>query len=61
MYHNWEMGEERDDNIKTEIKQIRWEFVDWIYLLQDKHKWTAVAKKVTNLRVPSSTGDYLSC
>jgi len=52
MYHNWEMREGRDDNIKTKIKQIGWEFVDWIYLRQDKHKWTAVAKKVTKLRVP---------
>jgi len=50
-----------DDNIKMEIILIGWEFVDWIYLRQNKHTWTALAGKVTNLRVPQSTGEYLRC
>jgi len=42
----------RNDNIKMEIKQTGWEFLDWIYLRQDKHTWTSLVEKVTNLRVP---------
>lgn len=52
MYRDWEMRDGREDNIRTEVNHIGWEFVDWISLQQDKHKWTAVANKLTNLRAP---------
>jgi hypothetical protein len=52
MYNDWEMNDGRDNNIRTEGEHNGWEFVDRIILRQDKHKWTAVANKVTNLRVP---------
>jgi hypothetical protein len=31
-----------DDNLKTDLKEIEWESVDWIYLIQDRDKWWAV-------------------
>jgi hypothetical protein len=32
------------DNIKTDLGEIRWSFVDWIDLAQDRDKWRAVVK-----------------
>jgi hypothetical protein len=41
-----------EDNIKTELKEIGWEGVDWILLAQDRDQWRALVKTVLNLRVP---------
>ena len=53
MYHDWEMRD-MDEMIILErkVNKSDGEFVDWIYLLQDKHKWTAVANTETKFRVP---------
>jgi hypothetical protein len=37
---------------KMELKQIRWEGVDWIHLAQDMDQWLAVVNTEMNLRVP---------
>jgi hypothetical protein len=42
---------------RLEIPWLRWEsnemdLQDWIDLIQDKDKWRAVVKAVTNLQVP---------
>jgi hypothetical protein len=41
-----------EDNIKMDLKEIGWEIVDWIDLLQERDKWQAVNNAVTNLLVP---------
>jgi hypothetical protein len=41
-----------EDNIKIELRKIRWEGVDWIHLDQDRHRWRALVNTVMNLRVP---------
>jgi hypothetical protein len=34
-----------------ELAEIRWGFVDWIGLAQDRYRWRALAFAVMNLRV----------
>jgi hypothetical protein len=41
-----------DDNIKTYLKEIGWEGVNWIQPAQDGDRWRAVVNTVMNHRVP---------
>jgi hypothetical protein len=45
----WSM---REDNIKMDLREIRWEGKDWINLAQDRDRWRAVVNTVMILRVP---------
>jgi hypothetical protein len=40
------------DNIKTNLREIGWDVIDWIILAQDRDKWRALVNTVMNLRVP---------
>jgi hypothetical protein len=40
------------DNIKMDLPEIGWGGEDWIALVQDRDKWTALVNAVMNLRVP---------
>jgi hypothetical protein len=40
------------DNIKMDLREIRWDGVDWIKLAQDRDQWRALVNTVMNLRVP---------
>jgi hypothetical protein len=40
------------DNIKMELLEIGWGFVNWIGLAQDRDKWRVLVNVVRNLRVP---------
>jgi hypothetical protein len=44
--HRWE------DNIRMDLREIRWEGVDWIHLAQDRDWWWALVNMVMNLKVP---------
>jgi hypothetical protein len=35
-----------------DIRDIGWEGVDWMHLIQDRDQWWAVVITVMNLRVP---------
>jgi hypothetical protein len=39
------------DNIKIDLREIGWDFMDWIDLAQDRDKWRALVNTVTNFRV----------
>jgi hypothetical protein len=39
------------DNIKTDLRGIGWEDLDWIDLAQARNQWRAVVNTVMNLRV----------
>jgi hypothetical protein len=42
-----------EDNIKMyNLREIRWDDVDWIDLAQDRDKWRALVNTVMNFRVP---------
>jgi hypothetical protein len=40
------------DNIKIDLREIRWDVMDWIDLSQDRDQWWALVNTVMNLRVP---------
>jgi hypothetical protein len=42
----------RENNIRIEGKEIKWEGVDWIYLAQDRDKGQAVLNMTMNFLVP---------
>ena len=42
----------RDYNIKVDLKEIRWDVLDWIALAQDRDKWWALVNLVMNLQSP---------
>jgi hypothetical protein len=43
---------EWEDNIGMDLREIWWEYVDWMHLAQDRDKWRVLEKTVMNLRVP---------
>jgi hypothetical protein len=40
------------DNIKMDLREIRWDGMDCIDLAQDRDQWRALVNMVMNLRVP---------
>jgi hypothetical protein len=40
------------DNIKMDLREIRWDGVNWIDMAQDRNQWTAFVNTLLNLRVP---------
>jgi hypothetical protein len=40
------------DNIKTDLREIEWDGVDWIDLAPDRDQWRALVNTVMNHRVP---------
>jgi hypothetical protein len=40
------------DNIKTDLREIGWDGMDWIDLAQDRDQWRALVNMVMYLLVP---------
>jgi hypothetical protein len=40
------------DNIKMDLREIGWDGIDWIDLVQDRDQWRAPVNTIMNLRVP---------
>jgi hypothetical protein len=40
------------NNIKMDHKEIRWEGVDWMHLVQDRDQWQALFITKMNLQIP---------
>jgi hypothetical protein len=40
------------DNIKMDLREIEWDGMDWIDLVQDRDLWWALVNTVMNLLVP---------
>jgi len=45
-WHRWK------DNIRMGLRNIEWEGVDWMYLVQDSECWQTVVNVVLKLQVP---------
>jgi hypothetical protein len=41
-----------ENNIRMDLRDIGWEGVNWVHLVQDKDQWQAVVNMVINLKVP---------
>jgi hypothetical protein len=41
-----------EDNIKMDLREIRWEDVEWIHTAQDMDQWQAIVNTVMNISVP---------
>jgi hypothetical protein len=39
-------------NIKMDLREIRWDGMDWTDLAPDRDQWKALVNKVMDLRVP---------
>jgi hypothetical protein len=39
-------------NIKMDLREIGWDCIDWIDLVQDRDQWRALVNTMLNLRVP---------
>jgi hypothetical protein len=50
----------RVDNIKIDLRETGWGFMDWIDLAKDKDQWRALVNTVMNLRVPYISEKFLS-
>jgi hypothetical protein len=48
------------DNIKMDLRVMRWDGTERINLGKDRDQWRALVKKVMNLRVPKNPGKFLS-
>jgi hypothetical protein len=40
------------DDIRMDLVEVGWDYVDWIGLGQDRDRWRAIVNSVLNLRVP---------
>jgi len=40
------------DNIRMDLQEVGWEYMDWIGLAQDRDRWRTLVSAVMNLRVP---------
>jgi hypothetical protein len=48
------------DNIKMDLREIKWGGMEWTDLAQNKDQWRALINTVMNLRVPYNFGRILS-
>jgi hypothetical protein len=47
-------------NIRTDVREIGWEPLNWIHLAQDRVHWRAAVNTVMNLRSPQKAANFLS-
>jgi hypothetical protein len=40
------------DNIRMDLREVKWSDVDWIGVAKDKNRWRALVNSVMNVRVP---------
>jgi hypothetical protein len=41
-----------EDNIRMDLREIRWEGVVWIHLAVDRDRWRALVNTIMNVGVP---------
>jgi hypothetical protein len=41
-----------EENIKMDLREVGWGYIDWIDLAQDRDRWWALVNMVMNHRVP---------
>jgi len=48
------------DNIRMDLREVGFGYMDWIGLAQDRDSWRTFVSAVTNLRVPWNAGNFLT-
>jgi hypothetical protein len=48
------------DNIKMDLRDMRWDDMDWTDLVQDRDQWSTLVNTVMNIRFPPNAGNILS-
>ena len=48
------------DNIRMDLQEVGCEYMDWIGLAQDRHRWRTLVSVVMNLRVPWNAVNFLT-
>jgi hypothetical protein len=43
-----------------DLREIGWDGMDWIDLVQNKDQWRALVSTIMNIRVPKNAGNFLS-
>jgi hypothetical protein len=43
-----------------DVREMRWDGVDWIDMAQDRDQWRALVRAVKSLRVSYNAGKFLS-
>jgi len=54
------LGNLKEGDIKFDLKETRWEDVDWIGIAQDTDRWQALVNTVTNLLVEENAGNFMT-
>jgi hypothetical protein len=49
---HWEYLGVVDYNIKMDLREVGWEGVNWMHLVQDRDQWRAVVNTAMNFRAP---------
>jgi hypothetical protein len=47
-----------EDSNRVNLKEICWEGVDWIRLVQDRNQWRVLVTTEMNLRVSKKAGNF---
>jgi hypothetical protein len=47
-------------SIKMDLREIGWDVMNWIDLVQDMNQWRALVNTVINLRVSYNVGKFFS-
>jgi hypothetical protein len=48
------------DNIKMDLEEVGWGYMDWIDMAQDRDMWRELVNAVMNLRFPQDAGNLLT-
>jgi hypothetical protein len=56
----WRPRRRWEDNIKMDLQEVECGGMDWIELAQDRHRWRALVKAVTKLRVSYNAWNFLT-
>jgi hypothetical protein len=49
-----------DNDIRMDLREIRWEVVEWMQLAQDRDQLRALVNTVRNLRLPLRERNFLT-